>query len=477
MDDKTQGSTIYNQIPEDQFAMPSQPPAVQQQPPSPPPPPPVEPKGTFSPKNLIKLLIGLFAVGFVLFILFSFIFPNINKKEEKVTLTFWGLFEESQVFTPIIAEFEKNNPKITVKYEKQDIKDYRERLTTRALNGTGPDIFRFHNTWYPMLNQLLLPLPGDTISKEDFKNSFYPVAQKDLIKNGAIFGIPLEIDTLSLFVNSEIFRQAGVSVPTNWDDFINASRNLTVKDSTGKIQTAGVAFGTFENVTHSPDIVSLLMAQNGVNLDDLSSSTDRVGDALNFYSAFALPPGNVWDQTLDQSILAFSKGNLAMYFGYYWDYFTIKTNNKDLVFDVVAVPQLSFPNAEIASYYPMGVSAKSKNQKEALLFLKFLSSKDIQNKIYQEEAKTRSFGAPPSRMDLADNLKNTPLYSFVSKAKNANSSFFTGETFDNGLNAELNNLLATAINSILSGDSPSTAAESLSSSFSQVLAKYKTEQN
>src|ERR1035437_1886814 len=101
----------------------------------------------------------------------------------------------------IIADFEKSNPNIKINYSKQDIKQYRETLTTRIGNGTGPDIFYFHNTWLPMFKNSLLPMSQDVITNQDFSKNFYPVAQADLISNGAIYGIPAEIDTLALYVN------------------------------------------------------------------------------------------------------------------------------------------------------------------------------------------------------------------------------------------------------------------------------------
>ena len=180
---------------------------------------------------------------------------------EKVKIVWWGLWEDARVIEPIIADFERENPTIDVEYSKQDPKQYRERLATRINLGTGPDIFRFHNTWYPMLSDVLLPLPSDVITQEDFKKNYYPVMQTDLVHNGGIYGIPLGADTISLFVNTELLDAAGVDVPTTWEDFVIAAKKLTVKDETGTIKTAGTALGTYVNITHASDIVSLLFVQ------------------------------------------------------------------------------------------------------------------------------------------------------------------------------------------------------------------------
>ncbi len=427
-------------------------------------------------KKLLKVLLGLGVIIAFIAIIILIILPILSNSQfgkSKVTLTYWGLWEDSRVMQGVISDFERENKNIKIEYSKQDIKQYRERLLTRVNNGTGPDIFRFHNTWYPMVSGILLPLPKDTISKDEFARTFYPVAQKDLIKNGAIYGIPLEIDTLSLFINNQLYKSAGLTRPVTWNDFINNARAITVKDETGKIITAGAAMGTYDNVTHAPDILSLLFLQNGVDFKNIQGSSDRIEGTLSFYTSFALDENRVWDDTLDPSILAFSKGNLGMFFGYSWNYFDIKEFNPNLDFQVVPVPQLPNQSVNLASYWAEGISAKSKHQKEAFAFLKYLSGKDVVQKLYSEESKVRPFGEPYARIDLAETLKgNASVYTFVYQAPDATSSFFVDSTFDNGLNQQLNTYLGNAVNSTLNYNSPQTAFETFSEGVSQVLQKY-----
>jgi multiple sugar transport system substrate-binding protein len=391
----------------------------------------------------------------------------------KVTLTYWGLWEDSKTMQSLIDGFERQNPNITIQYSQQDIKQYRERLLARVADGSGPDIFRFHNSWYPMYSGVLLPLPTDTITPSAFKKTFYPVAARDLIQNGAIYGIPLEIDTLVLYTNSQLFKAAGLQPPTNWNDFISDARSMTVKDASGKIQTAGAALGTFDNVTHAPDILSLLFFQNGADLLKTKDSSDKSANALTFYTAFSTDQNNVWDDTLDPSILAFSKGNLAMYLGYSWDYFTIKQNNPNLNFQIVPVPQLPNQNVNFASYWAEGVSLKTKHQKEALLFMKYLAQKSTEEDLYAEQAKTRAFGEPYARVDLGGTLQTNPTLSAVVKeAPTAFSSPFVDSTFDNGLNQGLNTYLNNAVNGVINGASAQSALDTFAQGVSQVLQKY-----
>jgi ABC-type glycerol-3-phosphate transport system substrate-binding protein len=439
-------------------------------------PPPAElpsappPSGVF---KVLKILLGVIIVFGIIYIIYNTVLPKFfPDKINQVTLVYWGLLEDPATITPIISDFEKTHPNIKIEYSKQDSDQYRDRLITRANNGNGPDIFSFHNTWLPELSGLLLPLPSSVILKEDFSKNYYPVVKTDLVKNGAIYGVPLEIDTLNLFINKNLFQAAGLKAPDTWIDFMNYARQLTVKDDKNNIKTAGAAMGTFSNVTHAPDIISMLFVQDGVNLNDMSSNLPAVSDALNFYTSFAFSNGNVWNDTLDESIKAFASGTLAMYFGYSWDFFTIKSINPNLLFDIYPVPSLPGQDMTIASYWAEGVSSKSKNQKEALLFIQYLISKETAQKLFAEEAKTRNFGEPYARVDLASILNNSVAYPFVVSAPSAVSSYFVDGTYDNGLNSKMNSYLNTAVDSILKGGSPQSATETLSQGVSQTLRQY-----
>lgn len=424
--------------------------------------------------NLLKIFIAVIILVVVGFVLFRFISSRApQNKNEKVTLVYWGLWEDKSTMQSIILDFQRQAPNITIDYTKQDIKQYKERILTRIQNGTGPDIFRFHNSWVGQLLGVLTPLSSDVIKNEEFAKEFYPVSQKDLVRNGAIYGIPLAIDTLSLFVNVDLFRAAGEVVPTTWDEFSKTARILTVKDETGKIKTAGAAMGTFDNITHAPDIVSLLFVQNGADLKNLSATSQNASDALSFYSAFAKGEGNVWDNTLDPSMLAFARGNLAMYFGYSWDVFTIKALNSSLNFAIVPVPHLPKRNMTIASYWVEGMSVKSKHQKEAMLFMKYLAKKETEQKLFSEESKTRLFGEPYANQELAATVKDNALvYPFLVQAPDAVSSFFVSDTYDNGLNGAMNGYLGNAVRSMLDNTSAQSAVDTLSKGVNQVLKQY-----
>lgn len=432
--------------------------------------------GIFGGGLIKKILIGVGAFILLIIIIILLIPKGGGQPQQAVTLQWWGLWEDQSTMQTLIDNFHKTHPNITVDYVKNDPSQYLDRLQTRIQDGSGPDIFIYHNTWLPMLIGDLSPLSSDVITPDQFKQAYYPVMQQDLTQNGALYGIPMEADTLALFVNPKLLDAAGVQVPTNWDQFVKAANQLTVKEANGKIKTAGAALGTFNNVTHAPDIISLLFLQQGVQMNNISASAQNEADALQFYTSFATGQNNVWDGTLDNSELAFSKGELAMYFGFSWDVFQLQQMNPNLHFKIYPVPNLYGKKTTVASYWVNGVSAKSPHQKEAMEFMNYLAQKSTAQEFYTDTAKVRAFGEPYARKDLQQSLRENQLvYPFVSQLDDAGSSYFASDTHDGdtGINTEMNSYLQTAVNAILNnGSSAQSAVQDLNNGIAQVLQKY-----
>jgi len=336
----------------------------------------------------IKKLFLLFAI--IVFIVFAvFVLKNVLFKNKNVNgsaeITWWGLWEDESTILPIINDYQTKNPNIKIKYVAQSKEDYRERLTNAIAKGTAPDIFRFHNSWIPMFRSDLDKIPADVYSASDFSSTFYPVAVSDLTNGTSLLGIPLEFDALTLYINEDIFEKSGKQVPSTWNDLRKTARELTIKDERGNIIQSGVALGRTENVDHWPEVLGLMMLQNGA---DLMRPTGKLAeDALEFYTIFSKIDG-VWDATLPSSTVAFSSGKVAMYFGPSWRSFEIRLQNPNLRFKTVAVPQLpktsaNEPDVNYATYWVEGVWSKSKSKQEAWKFLKYLSEKENLQQFYQ----------------------------------------------------------------------------------------------
>lgn len=415
-------------------------------------------------------------IGGVIFILIFFIIFKLlagRSQPKKIELTYWGLWDEKEVFQPLIDEYQRQHKNVSIKYEKKSPENYREKLISRINNGIGPDIFRFHNTWLPEIKEVVSYIPKEVMSNEEFEKIFYPVHQKDLKVDNHYYGLPLYIDGLVLVYNKKLFDKAGVlSPPSNWDEIIDVAAKLTVKDQNGEIITSGIALGTANNIEHFSDILGLFILQNGADLTNFDSKEGI--EVLQTYRQFAELPNNFWSSNLPNSLTAFIQEKVAMIFIPSWEVLLIKSANPELELRVIPVPAVpGGKSVSLANYWVEGVSLKSKNQIEAWKFLKFLVNKENQPKLFANQSKIRLFGTAYSRVDLANLLaQHEYLSAVIKQASYFQSLPLVSRTFDNGLNDEIIKYLENAVNSTNEGVSYSEAARTAKKGIEQVYFKF-----
>lgn len=392
------------------------------------------------------------------------------------TLTYWGLWEDSQILKEVIADFESKNPTIKIDYRKQSHRDYRERLQQAIASGSGPDVFRFHVTWVPMLTADLSPLPASVMSTTEYKETFYPTAFNNLQSNGQIMGIPLMYDGLALLYNKEMLRTANTDVPKTWAELRAAASKLTVpanpaERQSGNITRAGLAIGNAGNVDHFSDILALLIIQNGGNPAEVNSQYVR--DAITFYTNF-VKQDKVWSERLANSTTAFARGDVAMIFAPSWRIHEIRNMNQELDFGVANLPQLDSDNPVTwATFWAEGVSSKSRNKDAAWLFLKHMSSPETLRKFYTDASAYREFGEIFPRTDMASELATDELLSaYLEDAPLAKTWYMASFTHDNGINDQVIKYYEDAVTAVLSGTTTERAIEAAASGVNSVLAKY-----
>lgn len=436
---------------------------------------PVSPKPTR--KFPIRLfLILILVVGLIVGLVFAYGKFLGKKTVETKTLTWWNLWEDESIVKPLIAEYESKNPNVKINYIKQSPQDYRERLSSVLAKGEGPDIFVFHNTWVPLFVRELDAMPASFSSAADIAQNYYYVVSADLSSQGRILGIPLGYDALTLFINEDLFKEAGLNPPETWVDLRNDAKILT-KTENGKIIQAGVALGRTENVDHWQEILALMMIQNGVNFTNPDISL--VENSLMFYTIFS-KTDRVWDETLPSSTEAFASGKLAMYFGPSWRAFNIKDANPNLNFRTIPIPQVpkenpDDPDISYATYWAQGVWSKGKNKDLAWDFLKFLSSKDSLEKLFKQASLQRGFGQAYPRSDMANLILDHPILgSIVKLAPNAKSWYLASRTFDGptGINSQLSKYFEDAVNAINNQEDPENTSDTLAQGIKQVLTQY-----
>ncbi len=398
------------------------------------------------------ILVGLLILAGIGAVVFYFYYQNrieelnrqaLEVQPEVITLDYWGLWEPTEVLEEVLREYEMANPGVNINYMKQDINGYRARLENAILSNNGPDIFRYHASWRPFLNEELAALPSQVMTAQDYQESFYPVISEQMTDlQGEIKGMPLMYDSLALLYNQDMYAAAGLTLPESWGQFSVNARALTEYDAAGNIIQAGAAMGLGENVDFVTDIVGMLASQSGMDWEEMEinydGSVEIMSEVLAFYTGYYNEgEGGVWDETMTNSVEAFAHGEVAMIFAPSWVIYDVMKLNSEINIGVASVPQLNLDSpVEWATYWVEGVNADSTRSEEAWELLAYLSSPEVLEKLNYAAKEIRPYGEIYPRVEMASLLISDPYAGpYLENAMTAVGFAYNDKTFDEAVNA------------------------------------------
>jgi multiple sugar transport system substrate-binding protein len=149
---------------------------------------------------------------------------------QDITLEFTVWNYSLDVIQDNIKQFEADNPGIKVNLTDYTWQDYHDAMVLRFRGGTGTDIAYVGQDWLPAWAAagFLAPLddiaPADVLT--DLKSDIAGFALGDMTYNGKLYGLPYYADTISFMYNKKILEDAGIAVPTNWDEVMAAAEKL-----------------------------------------------------------------------------------------------------------------------------------------------------------------------------------------------------------------------------------------------------------
>lgn len=427
----------------------------------------------FTQKQISIVAGGVLLLAIIIGALYFGLRPSAQS--QKVTLTVWGT-DPSSVFQDLQGAYKTVDPGATINYTQIDPATYDQTLLKAFAAGTGPDLFEVGNRDLPKWQSVTAPIPATlaaSFNLSTLQNDFPTVIGQDFILDNQIYALPLDLDTLAMYYNKDIFDSAGIVYPpTNWNDFETDIGKLRILNGQGQITRAAAALGGSEtSIANAPDLVFLLMLQNGTQMvsSDGTAATFNSGGAngqnsglaaFNFYLQFAnsASPYYTWNDSMGDAVQSFIAGNTAILFDYASGMADIKAKAPFLNFGVAAMPQPA--SSTIAVNYPQytGLAVSRQGQVAAAWqFILFATSNSAGEAVY-----TKDTGEPPaSRAYIAANL-NDPTYGiFAAQALTARSWY---EADDN----QIDSIMNAAIQSVLNGSTDSehalgTAQDSVSS--------------
>jgi len=299
------------------------------------------------------------------------------------------------LFDILIGWFQQTNPGVKVVYEQKSKEGYEAELLRAFAAGSGPDVFSFQHTWLAKYPDIISAAPAEVVPTINFRESFVDVVQRDFVANDLVYGVPLYVDTLALYYNTDLFNSAGIAFPPkDWDEFIQYSQRLTQRKQTGDISISGAAFGGGKNVVASADMLTILMLQFGAPLVEENGrlnfrkaslhSSNPVEEALEFYTSFAKQSSANYSWSgsgTKNSEDMFAENKAGMMIGYASTKDNLLRKQARLNFKIAPLPQIKDTTfrKNYANYWGYSVYNGSKNKLASWLFLKFLSDPEVQS--------------------------------------------------------------------------------------------------
>ncbi|MFB7941254.1 extracellular solute-binding protein [Streptomyces sp. NPDC056049] len=304
------------------------------------------------------------------------------------TVTWWDtstVGSEDKVFKKLAEGFTKKHPKVTVKYVNVPFGEAQNKFKNAAQSGSGaPDVIRSEVAWTPEFADLgyLAPLDGTPALKN--QDDFLAQAAASTKYKDKTYAVPQVIDSMGLFYNKKILKEAGVEAPKNITELKAAAAKI--KEKTGKT-------GLYLRGDDAYWFLSFLYGEGG-DMVDAASKTITIDNAAGVKAfktvkelvdskAAITDATNGWDNMQ----AAFKEGKVAMMVNGPWalaDTYTGKEFADKANLGIAPVPAGSAGQGAPQGGHNLAVYAGSKNLDASYAFAEYMTSTESQAQVTKE---------------------------------------------------------------------------------------------
>lgn len=294
--------------------------------------------------------------------------------------SYWNVpnAESYKIIDNAIERFETENPGIKVTYRSGTLKeDYSEWLSQKILMGDEPDVYVVLADDFVTFSSIgALKNLNKLIEKDESfdKTVFYTTTLQAGEFDGGQYALPFETVPVLMFVNKTLLQRENIPIPKNdwtWDDFYNLCRRITRDtDGDGLLDQFGSYGFQWQDAVYTNR--AGLFNQNGTRA---FFSSDEVLDAVSFAKKINALGGShrVTSQDYDNGKVAFRPFLFSSYRAYKPYPYRVKKYS-EFEWDCIKLPSGTHgTNASELHTLLYGISAKTKHEREAWAFLKFLT--------------------------------------------------------------------------------------------------------
>ncbi|MFV1951825.1 MAG: ABC transporter substrate-binding protein [Nitrospinota bacterium] len=344
------------------------------------------------------------------------IFSCVKKGgSEKTTVRFLNRPDNGGGWKELIERFEKKHPDIDIDLvEGPDSTNIRENMySTSFLAGESTyDLAFMDIIWVSKFAQAGWIEPLDNRFTLKMQKEFLPGDIAGSIYNGNIYRVPMRTDAGMLYYRKDILKQAGLSPPETWDEFVDIALKLqSPPDVWGFVfqgkQYEGLICNFLELVWGAGG--DILDEKGIVRIDgpEAISALQWMSDILNRYKI--CPPGVTTYQE-EESRHIFHEGRAIFMRNWPYAWTLSQKDGSPIQGKIGIIPMVHKKGGKSAATlggWGFGISRFSKNKEAAWKFIRFATGYEGQKILHFKN------GAIPTRHKLfkdKDILAESPYY-------------------------------------------------------------------
>lgn len=295
-------------------------------------------------------------------------------QDGRTILAFWHTYNdlEERVLKDIVKDWEKLNPKFTVRPVRIPFDGHKPKLRTALTVGQGPDMARVDWSFVCELARKNAVADLETFGFSKIRDQYLKAPLETGLIDGKYYGIPDQTTCVAMFYNKQMFRDAGLepAVPATWEEFVEVGKKLT-NSSNGQYAFA-MTNTLWWNLpffnTYGAKVVSADGKKCELGSEEAIAALEMMGKFANEHKieAGAWRPGAISPEQ------GFVNGKYAMVFMGPWNLAKFKNTNMD--FGVGLIPAGPAGTSTNVGGTDTVVFKHSKYAKEAYDFLTFFTN-------------------------------------------------------------------------------------------------------
>ncbi|MEK3913425.1 ABC transporter substrate-binding protein [Paenibacillus sp. FSL H7-0331] len=300
--------------------------------------------------------------------------PSSDKNVE-LRMMWWGSQARHDATLKVIDLFEKKNPNIKINGEYMGSDGYFDKLNTQVAGGNAPDLIQLGNNYPDYVSRSALldinPYMGKEINVDNF--------DKGNIESGAMdgkqYGVILGSNAFGIAYNTELIKKAGLQPPTGkwtWEEFGKYAQDLT--------KALGKGYYGAVDESRFPLYLNYFARQTNKTLykdGKAGLGKEEIANWFtlwdNYRKAGSTPPAEVtaaYTEAPENS--SFVEGKTAMHLIWSNQITAYQKLMKDEINVVLPPTGGSAQGLWLQPSQFMTINAKSKNPKEAAMFISFM---------------------------------------------------------------------------------------------------------